>query len=73
VLAVSSDDPNDGANEGRDELASALIDAGIRADIRVYPNTQHAFHNDTGRRYNEEQALAAWEDSLAWFAEYLGA
>ncbi len=73
VLGVYSDDPDDFANEGRDELASALMDAGVRADIRVYPDTQHAFHNDTGERYNEEQAIAAWEDSLAWFAENLGA
>ena len=73
VLGVYSDDPGDFANEGRDELATALIDAGIAADIRVYPGTQHAFHNDTGQRYNEEQAIAAWEDSLAWFAEHLGA
>lgn len=73
VLGVYAEDPNDFANEGRDELASALIDAGVTADIRVYPGTQHAFHNDTGQRYNEEQALAAWEDSLAWFAENLGA
>lgn len=73
VLGVYSDDPNDFANEGRDELATALIDAGVTADIRVYPGTQHAFHNDTGQRYNEEQALAAWQDSLDWFAQYLNA
>lgn len=73
VLGVYAEDPNDFANEGRDELASALIDAGVTADIRVYPGTQHAFHNDTGARYNQEQALAAWEDSLAWFSTYLTA
>ncbi len=73
VLGVYSDDPDDFANEGREDLASALIDNGIVADIRVYPGTGHAFHNDTGQRYNQEQALAAWEDSLAWFANYFAA
>ena len=41
VLGVYSDDPSDFANEGRDELAAALIDAGVRPtseSIRV-PST----------------------------------
>jgi len=71
VLGVYSDDPGDGANEGRDDLEAALTDAGVTFQINVYPNSQHAFHNDTGQRYAEEAATAAWNDSLAWFAEYL--
>jgi carboxymethylenebutenolidase len=72
VLGVYSDDPGDFANEGRAELEAALEEAGIVHEIRVYPNTQHAFHNDTGQRYNEEQALAAWSDTLDWLGRYLG-
>jgi dienelactone hydrolase len=68
VLGVYSDDPNDFANEGRAELEAALEAAGVTYQINVYPNTQHAFHNDTGARWNEEQALAAWNDTVAWFA-----
>ena len=64
VRGVYSDDPDDFANEGRDELAAAL-------EIAVYPGTQHAFHNDTGPRYNAEAALAAWEDTVAFFAAEL--
>ena len=71
VLGVYSDDPNDFANEGRAELEQALEAAGVTFEIKVYPNTQHAFHNDTGPRWNEEQALAAWNDTVAWFAEYV--
>ncbi|MDP9359473.1 MAG: dienelactone hydrolase family protein [Chloroflexota bacterium] len=67
VLSVYSDDPGDFANEGRDELGQALQQAGVTSELKVYPGTQHAFHNDTGQRYNEEQALAAWNDTLAWF------
>ena len=73
VLGVYSDDPDDFANEGRDELVAALDAAGVTYQINVYPGTQHAFHNDTGPRYNEEQALVAWNDSLAWFAAHLSA
>lgn len=70
VLGVYSDDPNDFANEGRDDLAAALEAAGVTYQINAYPGTQHAFHNDTGARYNEEQALKAWNDTVAWFAQY---
>lgn len=71
VLGIYAEDPEDFANEGRDELEEALTDAGITFEINVYPGTEHAFHNDTGPRYNEEQALAAWRDTLAWLDEYV--
>lgn len=73
VLGIYSDDPDDFANEGRDELEAALQEAGVTYEIKVYPDTQHAFHNDTGQRYNEEQALVAWQDTLDWFSQYLAA
>lgn len=72
VLGVYSDDPDDFANNGRDELAAALEAAGITHQINVYPESQHAFHNDAGQRYSEAAATAAWEDTLAWFDQYLG-
>lgn len=37
----------------------------------IYPNTDHAFHNDTGTRYNSEAARDAWARTLAWFEQYL--
>jgi carboxymethylenebutenolidase len=39
----------------------------------VYPNVDHAFHNDSGARYNAPAAKAAWSEALAWFGKYLGA
>src|SRR5215218_2970393 len=71
VFGVYSDDPDDFANEGRDELVAALEEAGVTFEIKVYPDTQHAFHNDTSPRWNEEQALAAWNDTVAWFETYV--
>jgi carboxymethylenebutenolidase len=71
VLGVYSDDPDDFANEGLEELIAALEEAGITFEINIYPDTQHAFHNDTGARWNEEQALAAWNDTVAWFETYV--
>ena len=37
----------------------------------IYPNADHAFHNDTGPRYNPEAAKDAWERTLAWFEKYV--
>lgn len=71
VFGVYSDDPSDGANEGLDELTEALETAEITFEITQYPGTQHAFNNDTGARYNEEQALAAWADTVTWFKTYV--
>jgi carboxymethylenebutenolidase len=71
VLGVYSDDPDDFANNARDELEQALTDAGVTFQFNIYPNTQHAFHNDTGQRYNEVASLQAWADTVAWFAEHV--
>ncbi len=71
VFGVYSDDPDDFANEGREELIAALEEAGVTFEIAIYPDTQHAFHNDTSPRWNEEQALAAWNDTVAWFETYV--
>ena len=54
-------------NTGNDALEQALIEADITYQINVYPGVNHAFHNDTGQRYVEEQATQAWLDTLAWF------
>jgi len=37
----------------------------------IYPNADHAFHNDTGPRYNPEAARDAWARTLAWFEKYV--
>jgi carboxymethylenebutenolidase len=71
VLGVYSDDPDDFANEGRDELIAALEEAGVTFQLNIYPDTQHGFHDDTGQRWNEEQALQAWSDTVVWFETYV--
>jgi carboxymethylenebutenolidase len=37
----------------------------------IYPEADHAFHNDTGTRYNPQAAEDAWAQTLAWFSKYL--
>jgi carboxymethylenebutenolidase len=70
VLGVFAE-TDDWVNAGREPLQEALEAAGKTFEIKTYPGTGHAFHNDTGERYVEEQALQAWNDMLAWFEQYI--
>ena len=58
-------------NAGFEALTEALVAAGTVHEMKVYPGVNHAFHNDTAPRYDEEQARNAWNDTLAWFERYL--
>jgi len=41
-------------------------------EVRVYPDTSHAFFNDTRPQiYQAAAAQDAWERTLAWFRKYL--
>jgi carboxymethylenebutenolidase len=48
------------------------VAAGLEYEIKVYPGVDHAFFNNTGPRYNAEQAAAAYADVLAWLGRHLG-
>ena len=37
----------------------------------IYPDSDHAFFNDTGTRYNPVAAQDAWTRTLAWFQQYV--
>lgn len=52
-------------------LQEALEKTDVVHRLTVYPGVDHAFHNDTGDRYNETQATAAWNDTLAWFEQHV--
>jgi carboxymethylenebutenolidase len=56
---------------GKDPLEQALKEAGITYQMKVYPGVNHAFHNDTGPRYDKTQATQAWQDTLAWFKQHV--
>jgi carboxymethylenebutenolidase len=70
VLGVYAEN-DDRITGGMAALDQALEDADVTHQMNVYPGVDHAFHNDTGERYNEEQATQAWNDMLAWFQEHL--
>jgi len=68
---AENDDP---VNSGIAAYEAALKANNKKYAIHVYPGTQHAFNNDTGAaRYNKAAADLAWERTLAFFKETLGA
>jgi carboxymethylenebutenolidase len=58
-------------NSGIPDIERAMLENSKIYQKMVYPNADHAFHNDTGSRYNPEAARDAWERMLAWFEQYL--
>jgi carboxymethylenebutenolidase len=62
---------DDRVNASREVARAALESAGLVHEIRTYPGVDHAFFNDTGPRYDAEQAAAAYRDVLEWLARHL--
>ena len=60
-------------NAGIPEIEAAMEQNGKTFEKMIYPGVNHAFHNDTGQRYNREQAQAAWARTLEWFEQYVKA
>ena len=48
-------------------LERSLKDAGVRADLHVYPGVDHAFFNDEREVYDQKAAEDAWKRVLAFF------
>jgi len=60
-------------NEAVPAFESALKAAGKKYELHMYPDVDHAFHNDTNAtRYNADAALHAWKRTLAFFERELG-
>jgi len=58
-------------NSGIPAIEQAMRENGKIYEKLVYENADHAFHNDTGSRYNPEAARDAWTQTLAWFERYV--
>lgn len=56
------------------ELEETLKKAGKKADFKIYEGAGHGFFNDTRpQAYNAEAAADAWQRTLKFFRERLGA
>jgi carboxymethylenebutenolidase len=61
-----------GVNAGIPAYEEALKKAGVKYELYIYENANHAFHNDTSpARYNKEAAQLAWQRTLKFFGEHL--
>jgi len=70
VLAVYAD------RDTRITEASKEVEAEMKKNNKtfekvIYPNSDHAFFNDTGQRYAPEASRQAWARMLSWFQQYL--
>jgi carboxymethylenebutenolidase len=55
-------------NDTVEKMLAALQAAGnSKCEIRIYPDTPHAFHADYRPSYRKEQAEDGWKRCLAWF------
>lgn len=52
-------------------VLSALLDRRKTFAFHVYEGTNHAFHNDTGPRYDQAAACDAWSKTLTFFGLHL--
>ncbi|MEV4310641.1 dienelactone hydrolase family protein [Actinocrispum sp. NPDC049592] len=55
----------------KDSVEAELRKSGKPYKVSVFPGVDHAFHNDTGARYNAAQAEAAWIATIGWFRQYV--
>ncbi|HZQ62273.1 MAG TPA: dienelactone hydrolase family protein [Casimicrobiaceae bacterium] len=60
-------------NAGWPAFEQALKANHVRYEMYMYPGAQHAFHNDTGARYDEAAAKLAWSRTITFFDQNLRA
>ena len=70
VLAIYGEQ-DERINAGIPAVESAMQQNQKTFEKMIYPNAGHAFHNDTGTRYNADAARDAWQKTLEWFAKYV--
>ena len=59
-------------NAGIAAYEQALKDNKVAYELYMYPDVNHAFHNDTApTRYNEAAAKLAWQRTIDFFKKYL--
>lgn len=69
VLAIYAES-DQRINQSIPQIEAAMEEYGKVYENVIYPDTSHAFHNDTGSRYAPQAAADAWTRTLAWFEKY---
>jgi carboxymethylenebutenolidase len=71
VLAVLAE-RDSRVNGTMPSVEEQLKKAGVTYELKTYAGVDHAFHNDTGQRYNAERSRQAWVDTVEWLKKHLG-
>ena len=66
---LAEQDPR--VNQTYPTFEEELKKAGVPVEIRLYPGTQHGFHNDSTPRYDKDAAERSWERTIAFFKKTL--
>jgi carboxymethylenebutenolidase len=66
LLIYAENDQGVPIEQGR-ALAKQIEEMGKRVQLVTYPNTGHAFCNDTGANYNAAAAADAWQKAIDFF------
>ncbi|HEX7221369.1 MAG TPA: dienelactone hydrolase family protein [Burkholderiales bacterium] len=69
LIHLAEQDPR--VNETYTTYEQELKKAGVPHEIRMYPGTQHGFHNDSTPRYNKDAAERSWDRTIAFFKKTL--
>lgn len=58
-------------NSGLPDLVTNFLKYKKQLELKIYPNTNHAFANNDGSSYNKAAADDAWEKASAFYKKYL--
>ncbi|MCW6168794.1 MAG: dienelactone hydrolase family protein [Thermoplasmatales archaeon] len=59
-------------NAGLPDLIKGMLKHKKDLELKIYPNTKHAFFNDTGMAYDENASKDVWPRTLRFFKQNLG-
>ena len=62
---------DDRINKGWPAYEAALKASGVKYEMHMYPDTNHAFLNDTTPRYDKAAAKLSWQRTIDFFNKHL--
>lgn len=65
----AGDDPN--INKGIPDAVNTFLKFKKQIELKIYPNTKHAFANTDGAAYDKAASEDAWEKASSFFGKYL--
>lgn len=67
ILLINGENDRSPSPEQARQTEQTLKQLGKHVELKIYPNADHAFFNETGRNYNKQAADDAWKRTLEFF------